>query len=228
SVRRRLLALDPVPGGGDFPTRAVTVADLVDLVHRRADDATRRKTLLTDTLPADLDAAVTRTGTDRPRFAAGADEETRDEVEQWLRGEPIVKGKGGAKVRVAPPDRFGATPARINVVQTMYATWPDPAWTRLPEHPWFRTRVGLARFGGHALPYARLAAVEDPAADGRLIGALLHDPSPTLRWWARRDPRLPWPSLRPLIESQPEDAAANPGLPPEVMHRLLDIVHVPG
>lgn len=110
----------------------------------------------------------------------------------------------------------------------MYATWDGLDWVRLPEHPWFVTRVGLGRFAEHKYVFARLAAVEDPAIGGAALAGLLGDASATLRWWARRDRRLPWPWLRPLLETHPEDAAANPGLPVEVMHRLLDIVGVPG
>ncbi|MGR6997662.1 hypothetical protein ACU686_05450 [Yinghuangia aomiensis] len=80
-----------------------------------------------------------------------------------------------------------------------------------------------ARFAAHPRPYARMAALDDPAAD---FAALAADPSPTVRWWARRNRHLPWQQLRALLATHPEDAAANPGLPPEVMRRLLDIAAI--
>lgn len=114
------------------------------------------------------------------------------------------------------------TYAPLAVRQEAYATWADPAWQQLGVRPGFRTG-GLARFAAHPRPYARMAALDDPAAD---FAALAADPSPTVRWWARRNRHLPWQQLRALLATHPEDAAANPGLPPEVMHRLLDIAAI--
>jgi hypothetical protein len=114
------------------------------------------------------------------------------------------------------------TYAPLAVRQEAYATWADPAWQQLGIRPGFRAG-GLARFAAHPRPYARMAALDDPAADFAVLAA---DPSPTVRWWARRNRHLPWQQLRALLATHPEDAAANPGLPPEVMHRLLDIAAI--
>ncbi|GAA4969902.1 hypothetical protein GCM10023205_39130 [Yinghuangia aomiensis] len=114
------------------------------------------------------------------------------------------------------------TYAPLAVRQEAYATWADPAWQQLGMRPGFRAD-GLVRFAAHPRPYARMAALDDPAAD---FAALSADPSPTVRWWARRNRHLPWQQLRALLVAHPEDAAANPGLPPEVMHRLLDIAAI--
>ncbi|MGA4545420.1 hypothetical protein ACPA54_36065 [Uniformispora flossi] len=114
------------------------------------------------------------------------------------------------------------TYAPLAVRQEAYATWADPAWQQFGIRPGFRAG-GLARFAAHPRPYARMAALDDPAAD---FAALAADPSPTVRWWARRNRHLPWQQLRALLVTHPEDAAANPGLPPEVMHRLLDIAAI--
>ncbi|MCF2534010.1 hypothetical protein, partial [Yinghuangia soli] len=194
----------------EFPTRAVTVADLRAAVAGTADADRRRALLLTSELPADLDAALSRGAAPELRFATAADERTRLQVLRWLRGElrprPPRFDDAGRELRTADdaeddyiPERWNrkAGPAwtvsrsQLAVVQAMYAQWGDPLWSRIPEHPWFVDVKGLARFVGHELPYVRLTALEDPLVTAAEVAALLTDASPTLRWWARRDRRLP-------------------------------------
>ncbi|MEU8138471.1 hypothetical protein [Streptodolium elevatio] len=225
AVRRRLLGYDPSAAGA-FPERAVCVDDLRALVDENADRPKRCGVLLTTAPPEDMAETLDRTGAPEVRFRFAGDEEIRTDAEKWLRGETTLKWREGRLVEWTP-SRWNASARGTAVIQEMYATADTPGWRRLAEHPWFVTYIGLARFADHGLAFARLAAVEDPAIDGAALGRLLADPSATLRWWARRDRRLPWPWLRPLLETHPEDAAANPGLPSEVMHRLLDIVGLP-
>ncbi|WP_436776965.1 hypothetical protein [Yinghuangia sp. YIM S09857] len=224
AVRRRLAACDPAVAAS-FPEQAVSIRDLLDLAATRSDRDTRGAALLTSVPPEDLDDALDRTGAVEVRFRYAMDEETRTDTEKWLRGEKILKWRKGRLVS-EEPTRWSATARRTAVLQEMYATSGIRDWRRIAEHPWFVSHIGLARFADHKYAFTRLAAAEDPAVPGPVLAGLLTDPSPTLRWWARRDPRLPWPYLRPLLDHHPEDAAANPGLPVEVMHRLLDIVGV--
>lgn len=221
-VRRRLVACDP-SAADVFPERAVSVGDLVGAAEKGTDLPGRCAALLTTAPPEDLDEAVDRTGAPDVRFALAGDEKIRTDTEKWLRGELFMWMYDG-DFTWEKPSRGTATARKTAVLQELYATWGHPDWQRLAEHPWLVTHIGLARFADHKYAFARLAAVEDPAIEGAVLAALLTDPSATLRWWARRDRRLPWPYLRPLLEHHPEDAAANPGLPVEVMHRLLDIV----
>ncbi|MDI2132072.1 hypothetical protein [Yinghuangia seranimata] len=123
-------------------------------------------------------------------------------------------------------DKFEPYKYDLALAQRLYALWGSAERAALTEERFFHFD-GLARYLDHPRPYARLAAVEDPAVGGPALAALLRDQSPTVRRAVRRERRLPWPYLRPLLETHPEDAAANPGLPPEVMHRLLDISGLP-
>ncbi|MEU9129312.1 hypothetical protein AB0D08_14600 [Kitasatospora sp. NPDC048540] len=104
----------------------------------------------------------------------------------------------------------------------LYATAQDRNWSALRHHPNF-PRPGLARFADDPNPRLRHAALDDPAAGPELPLRLADDPE--VGMWAVRDPRLPAGELlrRLALPGGAFAAAANPALPPERMHRLVDL-----
>ncbi|GHH82598.1 hypothetical protein GCM10018781_67850 [Kitasatospora indigofera] len=103
----------------------------------------------------------------------------------------------------------------------LYATAQDRNWSALRRHHNF-ARPGLARFADHPDPRLRHAALDDPEAGPELPLRLADDPEVGV--WAVRDPRLPAGELlrRLALPGSAFAAAANPALPPAVMHRLVD------
>ncbi|MFD1311421.1 hypothetical protein [Streptomyces kaempferi] len=108
------------------------------------------------------------------------------------------------------------------LVLEMYAHWHGLKWTLVRSHPNF-AKPGLARFVDHPDARLRRAALDDPEAGPELVLRLIDDPE--VGWWALRDPRLPSQELnqRLNVPDSARNAAANPALPPETMHRLLDL-----
>ncbi|MET8446771.1 hypothetical protein [Streptomyces sp. NPDC005209] len=104
----------------------------------------------------------------------------------------------------------------------VYATAEDRSWSRLRGQPNF-ARPGLARFADDPNPRLRHAALDDPDAGPELPLRLADDPE--VGEWAVRDPRFPADELlrRLTLPSSARAAAANPTLPPAVMHQLLDL-----
>ncbi|MFD5319629.1 HEAT repeat domain-containing protein [Streptomyces sp. NPDC127098] len=104
----------------------------------------------------------------------------------------------------------------------MYATADDRGWSVLRSHPHF-ARSGLARFADDPNPRLRRAALDDPEAGPELPLRLADDPD--VGDWAVRDPRLPLGELlrRLTLPHCACAAAANPALPPTVMHQLVDL-----
>ncbi|MFD8141485.1 hypothetical protein [Streptomyces sp. NPDC059708] len=113
------------------------------------------------------------------------------------------------------------------LVVEMYAHWHGLMWSGLRFHPNF-ARPGLARYVDHPNPRLRHAALDDPDGGPDLVMQLIDDPDVGCR--ALRDPRLPSDELlrRLALPGSARDAAANPALPPETMHRLLDLAGVAG
>lgn len=247
SVRDRLRAA----GAAVDAPAALTLAGLADAVRGTSDTAALRALLGTSELPGDLTEVALRSEPADEEAASRALGAPWWETASWAKGfamhdgagisarSPLERRRSAATAAWLPESATAAlaadpdftvrmllawhhTYAPLAIRQEAYATWSDPAWQQLGARPGFRAD-GLARFAGHPRPYARMAALDDPAAD---FAALSADPSPTVRWWARRNRHLPWRQLRALLATHPEDAAANPGLPPEVMHRLLDIAAI--
>ncbi|MFF2846565.1 hypothetical protein ACFVT5_09555 [Streptomyces sp. NPDC058001] len=104
----------------------------------------------------------------------------------------------------------------------VYATADDRNWSVLRLHRNF-ARPGLARFVDDPNFRLRLAALDDPAAGPELPLRLADDPE--VEGWAVRDPRLPADELsrRLTLPGSAFAAAANPTLPPTVMHQLVDL-----
>ncbi|MEV6400267.1 hypothetical protein AB0M39_36720 [Streptomyces sp. NPDC051907] len=102
-----------------------------------------------------------------------------------------------------------------------YATAQDRNWSALRHHRNF-VRPGLARFVDDPNPRLRHAALDDPEAGPELPLRLADDPD--VGGWAVRDPRLPAGELlrRLALPGSAFAAAANPALPPTVMHQLVD------
>ncbi|WP_433796553.1 hypothetical protein [Actinoplanes sp. CA-252034] len=94
---------------------------------------------------------------------------------------------------------------------------------RLPGHPAF-PRAGLARLADSPDPKARALVVRDPGATPEVVDRLSRDPDPVVRARATADPRLPSSRLPELLTtlSTATAAAANPGLPVAVMHRIVE------
>ncbi|MFI1354827.1 HEAT repeat domain-containing protein [Streptomyces sp. NPDC020898] len=113
------------------------------------------------------------------------------------------------------------------LVLEMYTHWHGLRWSFLRVHPNF-ARPGLARFVDHPNPRLRRAALDDPEAGPELVMRLIDDPDAEVARWALRDPRLPTEELhrRLGVPASARDAAANPTLAPETMHRLLDLAGV--
>ncbi|MFI9585590.1 hypothetical protein ACIHCQ_27940 [Streptomyces sp. NPDC052236] len=86
-------------------------------------------------------------------------------------------------------------------------------------------RAGLAaRFGDSEHARCRELAMRDPEATPELIERLSRDTDPSVRGTAARDPRLSLARVRELL-AEPETAyyaAANPTLPVDDMHAVLD------
>ncbi|MFE4174192.1 hypothetical protein ACFRR7_19440 [Streptomyces sp. NPDC056909] len=104
----------------------------------------------------------------------------------------------------------------------VYATAQDRNWSVLRHHRNF-ARPGLARFADDPNPRLRHAALDDPEAGPELPLRLADDPD--VGDWAVRDPRLPAGELlrRLSLPDSAFAAAANPALPPAVMHQLVDL-----
>ncbi|MFF1957049.1 HEAT repeat domain-containing protein [Streptomyces sp. NPDC058220] len=104
----------------------------------------------------------------------------------------------------------------------VYATAQDRNWSALRHHRNF-ARPGLARFADDPNPRLRHAALDDPEAGPELPLRLADDPD--IGVWAVRDPRLPATELlrRLTLPDSAFAAAANPALPPAVMHQLVDL-----
>ncbi|MFF4104693.1 HEAT repeat domain-containing protein [Streptomyces sp. NPDC001903] len=113
------------------------------------------------------------------------------------------------------------------LVVEMYAHWHGLKWSFLGHHPNF-ARPGLARYADHPNPRLRHAALSDPDGGPALVLRLADDPAVSA--WAVQDPRLPAGELlrRLALPGSARSAAANPALPPAVMHRLLDLAGVAG
>lgn len=112
------------------------------------------------------------------------------------------------------------------LVIEMYTYWHGLRWGLLLRHPNF-AGPGLARFADHPNCRLRHAALYDPDGGAELVLRLADDPY--VAPWAVSDPRLPAAELvRRLGDPRHARAAArNPALPPEAMHRLLDLAGVP-
>ncbi|MFI5671769.1 HEAT repeat domain-containing protein [Streptomyces sp. NPDC051704] len=111
------------------------------------------------------------------------------------------------------------------LVVEMYAHWHGLKAGFLRHHPNF-ARPGLARYADHPNPRLRHAALDDPDGGPDLVLRLADDPAVSA--WAVQDPRLPAGELlrRLALRDSARSAAANPALPPAVMHRLLDLAGV--
>ncbi|MFB7368926.1 hypothetical protein ACFC0D_03660 [Streptomyces sp. NPDC056222] len=109
----------------------------------------------------------------------------------------------------------------------MFADWKGLSWGMLARRRNF-ARPGLARYADDPNYRLRLAALADPEGTPELVERLSHDPDDTVRGRAAADPRLPHARLVELLGSNhmPYTAAANPALPTELMHPLLDIAGV--
>jgi cytochrome c5 len=93
----------------------------------------------------------------------------------------------------------------------------------LLRHPAF-PRVGLARLAASPDPRARQLVALDPQASATLIERLSHDDDSTVRYWMASDARLAPARIIEFFDDPQttEAAAANPHLPVDLMHRILD------
>ncbi|MCX5015293.1 hypothetical protein OG765_30710 [Streptomyces sp. NBC_00555] len=109
----------------------------------------------------------------------------------------------------------------------MFADWNGLSWGMLAYRRNF-VRPGLARFADDPNHRLRYAALFDPQAEPELVEGLSHDTDGMVRCHAAGDPRLPGPRLIELLggDGMPRTAAANPALPAELMHQLLDVAGV--
>ncbi|MCP2309100.1 hypothetical protein [Kitasatospora paracochleata] len=102
-----------------------------------------------------------------------------------------------------------------------------PEYDGLAGRPGFAL-AGLAGLAGDPQARRRLAALHDPLIASERVARLTGDPDPAVADAAVRHPRLPLPVLRHLLASEhAPSAAANPGLPVDVMHCLLDLSGAP-
>lgn len=82
----------------------------------------------------------------------------------------------------------------------------------------------VERFGRDPDPDVRRRALHDPRLSAASVIRLLDDPERGIRSAAAADPRLPARAVAELLcdTATAAQAAANPGIPEAVMHRLLD------
>ncbi|WP_052442562.1 HEAT repeat domain-containing protein [Streptacidiphilus neutrinimicus] len=139
--------------------------------------------------------------------------------------------------------------APAEVLLEMCRTWDGYSAARFPEHPNFPRRAAL-EYAHDPDPRMRRLALEDPAATAELVEIFSRDPDRGVRWRAVRDPRLTPASVIRLLDdpdwvireaaardprlttraltsllhdsSTAASAAANPAIPADVMHHLLD------
>ncbi|QKW18434.1 hypothetical protein HUT16_04560 [Kitasatospora sp. NA04385] len=117
------------------------------------------------------------------------------------------------------------------VVLDAFRRWTSPLKGMLLEHPNF-PRVGLARrFADSSDPAQRILATHDPGAPAELLLRLSRDPDVRFRRTIASHPNLPHGRVEELLgDGDPQTsirAAANPALPPSLMHRLLDAAGIP-
>jgi hypothetical protein len=112
------------------------------------------------------------------------------------------------------------------LVIEMYAWWHGKTSWFLTFHPNFR-RPGFAKYARHVNDRLRLLSLRDPELSVDEIVRLAADPQ--LRSAALRDARIPTAHLQAALldNTGAHAAAANPTLPDNVMHTLLDLAAVP-
>lgn len=117
------------------------------------------------------------------------------------------------------------------IVLDTFRRWTSPLSGMLLDHPNF-SRVGLARrFGDDPEPRQRLLATLDPEAPAESLLCLSHYSDVRFRRAVASHPNLPYERITELLGDEDSQtsiqAAANPSLPPPLMHQLLDAAGIP-
>ncbi|MEV7680941.1 hypothetical protein AB0O64_20685 [Streptomyces sp. NPDC088341] len=111
----------------------------------------------------------------------------------------------------------------------VYAEWHGRTRADLLDHPRFPRKGLAARFAEDPDPALRYLALRDPDAPSALVDRLTRDPDREVARAAAGHPRLPPERIRDLLADVllVAYAAANPALPVDHMHRLLDEAGIP-
>ncbi|MER7732811.1 hypothetical protein ABTX80_18175 [Streptomyces erythrochromogenes] len=143
-----------------------------------------------------------------------------DAVELLARDEDFAVRLLLAEFHPAPPPEL---------LLDLYLNGTHRAVGMLVVRPGFPTAGLAARFGASPDPRRRSLALRDPGLEPELLDRLTRDAG--TRRDAARDPRLPVARIRELLDDPDlgvaASAAANPALPPQDMHRILDLAGVP-
>ncbi len=127
-------------------------------------------------------------------------------------------------VRLTLAQRCRDAPA--DLMLDMYLDWSGLTREFLryaPGFPWYDSELLVS----HAHERVRYIALEGPHISADQVARLAEDQAPEVRAAAVRHELFPGERAAALIDVLPHDAARNPNLPHDLMHRLLDAAGVP-